>query len=103
MIRLRQAVDHPYLVIHSAARARANHNARMIGTTVESTAVTLPTLNTALTSPDAEDIMCGVCHESLEMPVKNDTCLHEFCKECILQYVVSCPEGKEWIHLLQYL
>lgn len=62
-----QAVDHPYLVVHSAAATAA-----------------------AAAAADAEDLksnalassgMCGLCHDPLEQPVLG-SCGHAFCRVC---------------------
>ncbi|XP_068647111.1 DNA repair protein RAD16 isoform X2 [Aristolochia californica] len=72
LTRLRQAVDHPYLVIFSKT---ANMN------TAESNV------------PQAQD--CGICHEEAEDPVVT-ACEHCFCKACLMEYSsvlgqVACP------------
>ncbi|XP_062081384.1 ATP-dependent helicase rhp16-like [Humulus lupulus] len=74
LTRLRQAVDHPYLVVYSATSAMRNTNKVEI---------------------DNEERICGICHE----PAKNHvvtSCEHAFCKACLIDYVaslgqVSCP------------
>ena len=66
LLRLRQAVDHPYLVLHSKDR-----------------------------DTDTGDEWCGVCHELAEDPIISK-CKHVFCRPCIENYVKlgtqpSCP------------
>ncbi|KAG9439696.1 hypothetical protein H6P81_019861 [Aristolochia fimbriata] len=72
LTRLRQAVDHPYLVIYSKTSN---------GHTAESNV------------PQAQD--CGICHEEAEDPVVT-ACEHSFCKACLMEYSavlgqVACP------------
>lgn len=77
LIRLRQAVDHPYLVIHSATR-----NNSYSTTDISS--------RNNLISNDTEDNYfipeCGLCNDPVEDPVKSD-CGHIFCKSCIIDYL----------------
>ncbi|CAK4245402.1 unnamed protein product [Aphanomyces euteiches] len=88
LIRLRQAVDHPYLVIYS------NSNPALQVPTPEVPAKEdLP----LVAPPSAEEEeksgpVCGFCHEPLEQPVCS-TCNHEFCKSCVEEYVGSLPMG----------
>jgi len=83
LIRLRQAVNHPYLVIHSASSARNDP--------------TKPTLE-GDAAKDAEDggSLCGICHDPLEQPVVAG-CGHNFCRTCLVDFidgaadVAMCP------------
>ncbi|XP_009795273.1 DNA repair protein RAD16 [Nicotiana sylvestris] len=74
LTRLRQAVDHPYLVVYSStALARS-------GNTDDSGYVEQP---------------CGLCHDPVEDPVVA-SCTHVFCKSCLIDFSatvgqVSCP------------
>ncbi|KAM6572636.1 DNA repair protein RAD16 isoform X1 [Cannabis sativa] len=74
LTRLRQAVDHPYLVVYSATAAIRNANKVEI---------------------DNEERVCGICHEPAENHVVT-SCEHAFCKACLIDYAaslgqVSCP------------
>ncbi|XP_050206991.1 DNA repair protein RAD16 [Mercurialis annua] len=74
LIRLRQAVDHPYLVVYSKTAALRGGN--------------LADAN------DAEQV-CDICHDPAEDPVVTN-CAHVFCKACLLDFSaslgqVSCP------------
>lgn len=74
LTRLRQAVDHPYLVVYSKSAALRS------GVMVE---------------PDTGVQPCGVCHEPAEDPVVT-SCVHVFCKACLLDFStasgqLSCP------------
>ncbi|CAN1843606.1 ATP-dependent helicase rhp16 [Linum perenne] len=74
LTRLRQAVDHPYLVVYSA-------------TAVARSGVTL--------DDNTSEQVCGVCHDQADDPVVS-SCEHVFCKSCLLDYStalgeVSCP------------
>ncbi|XP_058097466.1 DNA repair protein RAD16 [Magnolia sinica] len=71
LTRLRQAVDHPYLVIYSKTASPPDG------------------------SKNVEEQECGICHEPSEDPVVT-SCEHVFCKACLLDYStalgqVSCP------------
>lgn len=74
LTRLRQAVDHPYLVVYSKSAALRS------GGMVEPATGVQP---------------CGVCHEPAEDPVVT-SCVHVFCKACLLEFStasgqLSCP------------
>ncbi|KAM7274565.1 hypothetical protein ACFE04_016431 [Oxalis oulophora] len=75
LTRLRQAVNHPYLVTCSKGAAERNGN----------------TFNT-----DTAEQECGICHEPAEDPVVTSCCSHVFCKVCLINFAsalgqVSCP------------
>lgn len=75
LIRLRQAVNHPYLVIHSDAQQ--------------------PKTESGLVPPASDDHAegeCGLCHEPLEQGV-HARCGHWFCRSCIRDYIESVSEG----------
>ncbi|KAF9590431.1 hypothetical protein IFM89_035266 [Coptis chinensis] len=72
LTRLRQAVDHPYLVIYSNSAGSRSQN------------------NTYISEQE-----CGICHDPAEDPVVT-SCEHVFCKACLTDYAaalgqVSCP------------
>ncbi|XP_027343348.1 DNA repair protein RAD16-like [Abrus precatorius] len=74
LTRLRQAVDHPYLVVYSHTAVLRSENV-ISNSTVEQ--------------------VCGICHEPVEDPVVT-SCEHIFCKTCLLDFSaslgqVSCP------------
>lgn len=74
LTRLRQAVDHPYLVVYSStalARRGSTNNAGYV------------------------EQPCGLCHDIVEDPVIT-SCTHVFCKSCLIDFSasvgqVSCP------------
>ncbi|KAG9157764.1 hypothetical protein Leryth_017846 [Lithospermum erythrorhizon] len=75
LTRLRQAVDHPYLVVYSRSATRA------IGTAVEATI--------------QGEQECGLCRDPVEDPVVS-SCAHVFCKSCLIEFStglgqISCP------------
>ncbi|KAJ8533445.1 hypothetical protein ON010_g13810 [Phytophthora cinnamomi] len=88
LIRLRQAVDHPYLVIYSKSNP----------------ALQLPSSAAPLVEEQPFDIngggspederLCTICHEYLEDGV-TAKCGHEFCRECAKEYIESLPAGGE--------
>ncbi|XP_057954721.1 DNA repair protein RAD16 [Malania oleifera] len=74
LTRLRQAVDHPYLVVYS--RSAALRNGSMADT-------------------NNSEKVCGICHDPAEDPVVA-SCSHVFCKGCLIDFSasfgqVSCP------------
>ncbi|BDA51349.1 probable ATP-dependent helicase rhp16 [Coccomyxa sp. Obi] len=80
LIRLRQAVDHPYLVVHSASGAAAAQAASAKAAAAKSAADDDGDLNGG---------MCGVCHDPLEQPVVA-ACGHAFCRVCLAEYLDGC-------------
>ncbi|KAL8137930.1 LOW QUALITY PROTEIN: hypothetical protein V2J09_003931 [Rumex salicifolius] len=74
LTRLRQAVDHPYLVVYSTKNCLENE---------------------ATEDNNSNEQACGICHEAIEDPVVT-SCAHAFCKACLIDYSstlgeVSCP------------
>ncbi|CAL9778685.1 unnamed protein product [Musa acuminata subsp. burmannicoides] len=72
LTRLRQAVDHPYLVLYSKTAEVANAS-----------------------KDDTEKQECGICHDPPEDMVVT-SCEHVFCKACLIDYSaslenVTCP------------
>ncbi|XP_071736737.1 DNA repair protein RAD16 [Rutidosis leptorrhynchoides] len=73
LTRLRQAVDHPYLVVYSKSAVARR--------TIE------PASN--------DEQFCGLCHDAAEDPVVT-SCEHLFCKACLIEFSASygqpaCP------------
>lgn len=81
LIRLRQAVNHPYLVVYSASGGR-NDNAPGGAAALAASA---PVLG-----------VCGVCHDPLEDGIAA-ACGHTFCRVCVTEYLdnavgaCTCP------------
>lgn len=74
LTRLRQAVDHPYLVVYSRVAAAKNE---------------------AMVDTSSADQLCGLCHDPVEDPVVT-SCTHVFCKSCLIDFSasvgqVTCP------------
>eukprot|EP01018_Ginkgo_biloba_P009937 Gb_29852 [translate_table: standard] len=67
LTRLRQAVDHPYLVVYSGSSASLSNDQ-----------------NIAFDSSSTKEI-CGICHDPSEDPVST-ACGHTFCRDCIQEY-----------------
>lgn len=99
LIRLRQAVNHPYLVIHSDTKPigdfTMNHSSSEAETTV-----------------DWSKESCDLCQEPLENnnPTAS-TCGHTFCRSCIMDYVetmksenpqatLKCPDCNQLLTLI---
>ena len=100
LIRLRQAVDHPYLVVHSSTRAPTDLQL------LDALPDTAP--STSL-SPSPTIDECRLCHEIVDEKV-SATCGHVFCHECINEYTstmvaessdkVRCPVCDEVLTIL---
>ena len=88
LIRLRQAVDHPYLVIYSKSNP-----ALQLPNPVASLVEEKPFSTSESSSPDDEG-SCAICHEGIEDGVIAK-CGHEFCRECVKEYIESLPSGGE--------
>ncbi|TYZ61015.1 hypothetical protein PybrP1_009595 [[Pythium] brassicae (nom. inval.)] len=102
LIRLRQAVDHPYLVIFSksnpALQLPASASAAS-GVTVRPVVQEKPLLSARSTADDDDDAntheqLCAICHEDAEDPVAAK-CGHTFCRECVKEFIESLPVGAE--------
>ncbi|EKX38257.1 hypothetical protein GUITHDRAFT_77334, partial [Guillardia theta CCMP2712] len=76
LIRLRQAVNHPYLVQYSEKNYLASQAAAAAG---------------AAAGADSQDSeQCGLCKDEAEDKVVS-ACKHCFCRSCIEEYVASAP------------
>lgn len=96
LIRLRQAVDHPYLVIFSKSNPALQLPASSSGgTNVRPVVEEKPLLSTQADSEaDSEERLCTICHEAIEDTVVAK-CKHEFCRECVKEFIESLPVGAE--------
>lgn len=74
LMRLRQSVNHPYLVVHSAT---ANDS------TVDNDNKT-------------QSGVCGICHDPIEDYVES-TCHHTFCRLCITEYMTDNDGLQVWL------
>jgi DNA repair protein RAD16 len=88
LIRLRQAVDHPYLVIYSKSNP-----ALQLPSSAAPLVEEQPFGTSGGSSPEDER-SCTVCHEYVEDGVAAK-CGHEFCRECVKAYMESIPAGGE--------
>jgi SNF2 family DNA or RNA helicase len=68
LTRLRQAVDHPYLILYGAGEKPAFEDGSASATQVSD--------------------VCGICRESVEDPVLTG-CRHLFCRLCMHEYLES--------------
>lgn len=80
-----QAVDHPYLVVHSATGANARENFAAAASSSAPAA--------AAADADVNMGMCGICHDPLEQPVLAG-CGHAFCRVCLGEYLDGCGQGQ---------
>ncbi|MCO5551283.1 hypothetical protein L7F22_004782 [Adiantum nelumboides] len=74
LTRLRQAVDHPYLVVYSKSSAGVSPQ-------FASKSDEVPV-----------DELCKICSDPLEEPVTT-SCKHTFCKACIQEFVSTATES----------
>ena len=84
LIRLRQAVDHPYLVIYSDTQTAAKADADNFLTNASSDAG--PAASGGGVIIKTEKGACDLCHEPWEEPVVAE-CGHTFCRSCIVDYI----------------
>lgn len=92
LIRLRQAVDHPYLILYSKTSRNFN-----MDDAYAQPVVTVPALNKPEVD-DADEDPCSFCKDTLEDPVVAE-CGHSFCRSCIKLYMstivadaaITCP------------
>ncbi|RLN92357.1 hypothetical protein BBJ28_00014154 [Nothophytophthora sp. Chile5] len=95
LIRLRQAVDHPYLVIYS----KSNPALQLPRTTASpTTLVEEKPFGTNSNDSGDEERPCTICHEDVE-DVVVAKCGHDFCRECVKEYIESLPLGGEAVCL----
>jgi DNA repair protein RAD16 len=73
LIRLRQAVDHPYLVLHSKTGDEEGGGGDEKG---------------------SETMICGICHEDIDH-LSVSKCHHTFCLSCIREYISSKMEDAD--------
>eukprot|EP00793_Prasinoderma_coloniale_P006089 PRCOL_00004563-RA len=66
LVRLRQSVCHPYLVVHSATNRASSEDADAA----------------AAPSESAPAALCGICYDAADDPVTT-ACGHAFCRACI--------------------
>jgi len=86
LLRLRQAVDHPYLVIFSDTFLAENDDHTTAG------GMNMTSMS-AGAGADAVQV-CGICHDVLENPLSN-LCGHRFCYACVLTVLQSGLESKD--------
>lgn len=88
-----QAVDHPYLVVHSTSGANAAAAQRALAATSAASGARGGDAEAAAAEEDTlNGGMCGVCHDPLEQPVVAG-CGHAFCRVCIGEYLDGCAEA----------
>ncbi|CAH0481185.1 unnamed protein product [Peronospora belbahrii] len=88
LIRLRQAVDHPYLVIYSKSNPALQLPNSAVPLTEEQP------FGTSGGCSSEDERLCAICHECVEDGVIAK-CGHEFCRECVREYIESLPSGGE--------
>ena len=70
LVRLRQAVDHPYLVLYSSSGTKEQNDSASSGDTASTVGP------------------CGICNEPCEDPVLT-SCYHAFCRSCMRDFLSS--------------
>mmetsp|Transcript_9469 Transcript_9469/g.11786 ORF Transcript_9469/g.11786 Transcript_9469/m.11786 type:complete len:1115 (+) Transcript_9469:115-3459(+) len=93
LIRLRQAVDHPYLVIYSKTRndGDASANSRALAAAEEAVG---SGGDKQSAGGEEEEESCGICHDPPERPVTS-SCKHSFCFSCIENMMQSAMESAD--------
>ena len=94
LVRLRQAVNHPYLVVHTQSdAAEALHGA---GAASAVAAAVVDEAVGAVGDDDGTTDSCPLCHDPMEPAATARTrCGHSFCRACLEEYVSAggqaCP------------
>lgn len=83
LIRLRQAVDHPYLVIYSESQ-KNNQNLTSFARDLNDSGGT--------TTRKEYSGNCGLCQDPVEDGVEAK-CGHVFCRTCIMDYISTVSSG----------
>jgi DNA repair protein RAD16 len=83
LTRLRQAVDHPYLVVHSNRGVEAAAEAALTSG-LDAAEVNAATNGSA--------VICGLCFDDAALPVESG-CGHFFCRACVVEYIDAHVEG----------
>ena len=99
LIRLRQAVCHPYLVVYSATAAAGGRPALVDARPASAAnreAEEAGALAGSATKSDASgsESACQLCHDELEDEIKS-SCGHSFCRLCLMEYVESAASDAQ--------
>lgn len=90
LVRLRQAVNHPYLVVHNKNEAvdalDGVGGAEAVATSIVGEAVV------GSTAPSFSGT-CGLCHDPVDESCVEATCGHVFCRTCLEEYVAADVEA----------
>ena len=83
LIKLRQAVDHPYLVIYSN-----NNKNTQTQSQSQSQLITNQSIKAIIDTTEVS-IMCDICEDIIEdgQLCQSKQCNHMFCKDCIMNYI----------------
>jgi DNA repair protein RAD16 len=92
LIRLRQAVDHPYLVIYSDTQSTSEESKTNFHAIAGQKSNKSSDLEDAV---ELEDSVCSICHEPTEEEVRA-TCGHAFCRSCITDYMNTIGEAADF-------
>lgn len=107
LMRLRQAVCHPYLVLPSAERAAEEPSfeaqlqelvRRFESDSASSDGYARGVLDHLLTSAPAEEEECPFCMELKASKCFLPLCMHHGCRECLVQYLQACEDRGEEPH-----
>ena len=111
LVRLRQAVNHPYLVVHSkatrdaAAAARARWGAAKASSSSSSSAAAAAAAAAATAASAAaasaaegaevENVECPICRDVCDDPVSSSPCGHACCRECAREWAAAAAASVE--------
>ncbi len=87
LMRLRQALDHPYLVAFS----NTQHNESLVALSDANIAARRQQQKHQLET-DLKSSHCGLCHEQVEDPRRAE-CGHLFCRSCVSDLLDDAPIG----------
>jgi len=75
LTKLRQSVDHPYLIVHSKTNSK------------KLAAQGVPVSNGS--------VECDICHELPTERVESSCCRAGFCRTCVVEYIAGAGEGAD--------
>ena len=103
LVRLRQAVNHPYLVVHSRATREAQQADRARreavgggsggngggGASSSSSAAAAAAAAAADAAGSVENVECPICRDVADDPVSSRPCGHACCRECAREWAAA--------------
>lgn len=94
LIRLRQAVDHPYLVIYNNSIQTSSESfLNNLDSSDEN--LNLMQIETSVVDfGEVNSIFCEFCHETPIDLCSNDKCEHHYCVDCVMEYINTLNDSE---------